>query len=164
MLFSPEVLDAFIAGDRAAALSWTDFAIPDAFPGGALELLTFRREQLRAEPARLPWLLRALVIREARREMVGFANFHGPPGVNDLGLPGAAEIGYEVFPEHRGRGYATEAARAMIEWARRERGVRHFLSGIRPDNAPSLRVIEKIGFQRRAEVVDGELIFELRVT
>lgn len=94
--------------------------------------------------------------------MVGFANFHGPPGVNDLGMPGAAETGYTVFSAYRGRGLATEVAQAMMDWAAREHGIRHFVSGVTPDNAPSLRVNEKLGFVRTGDFLDGEIIFELK--
>ena len=93
--------------------------------------------------------------------MVGYANFHGPPGVNDLGVAGAAETGYTIFPAHRGQGFATELAQAMMDWAAREHGVRHFISGVTPDNGPSLRVNDKLGFVRTGDVVDGEIIFEL---
>jgi RimJ/RimL family protein N-acetyltransferase len=103
-----------------------------------------------------------MVLREAEPAMAGYANFHGPPGVNDLGRPGAAEVGYTVFPAYRSRGIATEAARAMIGWAVREHGVREFISGVRPDNAASLRVNEKLGFVPTGDLVDGELIFSLR--
>jgi RimJ/RimL family protein N-acetyltransferase len=94
--------------------------------------------------------------------MAGFANFHGPPGVNTLMTPGAAEMGYTVFAAHRGNGYATEVAQAMMDWAASEHGVTHFTSGVAPDNAPSLRVNDKLGFVRTGDVVDGEVIFELR--
>lgn len=93
--------------------------------------------------------------------MVGYANFHGPPGVNDLSRPGAAETGYTVFAAYRGRGFATETAQAMMDWAAREHGVREFISGVTPDNGPSLRVNDKLGFARTGDVVDGEIIFEL---
>jgi RimJ/RimL family protein N-acetyltransferase len=75
----------------------------------------------------------------------------------------AAEVGYTVFPEFRRRGYATETCQAMLEWAQREHGVRHFISGIEPSNAPSIRVIEKLGFTPLNLIVDGEAMFELRV-
>jgi len=81
--------------------------------------------------------------------------------VNDLARPGAAEAGYTVFPAYRGRGFATEAAQAMIDWAAREHGVREFISGVTPDNAASLRVNDKLHFVRTGDFVDGEIIFEL---
>jgi RimJ/RimL family protein N-acetyltransferase len=121
----------------------------------------FRRDQVAEQSDWLPWSLRAIVLREPERVMVGFANFHGPPGVNDLGRPGAAETGYTVFLPYRGRGFATETAEAMMDWARREHGVREFISGVTPDNGPSLRVNDKLGFVRTGDIVDGEIIFEL---
>jgi RimJ/RimL family protein N-acetyltransferase len=158
----PALLDAFLAGDRATARRLADFAIPDDFPGDAIGLVSFRRDQVAQDSSWLPWSLRAVVVREPERVMVGYANFHGPPGVNDLGAPGAAETGYTIFAPYRGRGYATEVAQAMMDWAAGEHGVRHFISGVRPDNAASLRVNDKLGFTRTGDVVDGEIIFELR--
>ncbi len=93
--------------------------------------------------------------------MVGFVNFHGPPGVNDVEAPDAAELGWTVFVEHRGMGYATETGRRLMDWARAEHGVRRFISSTTPGNAPSLRVHEKLGFHPTGQVVDGEIIFEL---
>jgi RimJ/RimL family protein N-acetyltransferase len=95
--------------------------------------------------------------------MVGSASFHGPPGVNALATPGAAEVGYTIFPEFRGRGYATETCQAFLEWARREHHIRHFISSVEPSNGPSVRVLEKLGFAPMGMVVDGEAIFQLRV-
>jgi RimJ/RimL family protein N-acetyltransferase len=158
------VLDAFLSGDHAGALRRLDFAIPDEFPGDALGLIRFRRGQIAERPDWLPWSLRAVVLREPERAMVGYANFHGPPGVNDLGIAGAAETGYTIFAAYRGQGFATELAQAMMDWAAREHGVRHFISGVAPDNGPSLRVNDKLGFVRTGDVVDGEIIFELRRT
>ena len=143
---------------------FVDFSIPDDFPGRAwpLPLLRMRRAQIAEHSDWLPWSMRAVVLREPERVMVGYANFHGPPGVNDNGTAGAAETGYTIFAPHRGRGYATEVAQAMMDWAANEHGVRHFISGVTPDNAPSLRVNDKLGFVRTGEFIDGEIIFELR--
>ena len=85
------------------------------------------------------------------------------PGINSLGTPGAAEVGYTVFPEFRRRGYATETCRAMLAWARGEHDVELFISSIEPSNASSLRVIEKLGFIPLDLMLDGEAIFQLRM-
>ena len=93
--------------------------------------------------------------------MIGYVNFHGAPGVNDLGREDAVELGWTVFEPERRRGYATETALALMEWARRSHRVAAFISSTTPDNMASLRVHEKLGFRPTGQIVDGELIFEL---
>jgi ribosomal-protein-alanine N-acetyltransferase len=155
------VLNAFVDGDAHKARELVDYDVPGDFPdAAAAEVLEIRRLQLAADPARAPWSVRAMVRRDDR-VMVGFVNFHGPPGVNDIEAPDAAELGWTVFAEHRGQGYATETGRRLMDWARAEHGVRRFISSTTPGNAPSLRVHEKLGFHPTGQVVDGEIIFEL---
>jgi ribosomal-protein-alanine N-acetyltransferase len=155
------VLDAFVDGNAAIARELVDYVVPPEFPdAAAAEVLEIRRMQLASDPARAPWSVRAMVRRDGRL-MVGFVNFHGPPGTNDIEAPDAAELGWTVFPEHRRQGYATETARRLIDWARAEHGVSRFISSTTPGNAPSLRVHEKLGFHPTGQVVDGEIIFEL---
>ncbi len=155
------LLDAFVDGNPERARQLVDYSVPASFPeSSAAEVLEIRRIQLAADPARAPWSVRAMVRRDDRL-MVGFVNFHGPPGVNDIEAADAAELGWTVFPEHRRKGYATETALRLMDWARVEFGVRRFISSTTPDNVPSLRVHEKLGFRRTSQVVDGEIIFEL---
>jgi RimJ/RimL family protein N-acetyltransferase len=167
---SKVLLGALVAGDRATVTQLAPYAIPDDFPertesadlsAGVLGFLRFRRDQLERDPARYPWSLRAIVLREERR-MIGFVNFHGPPGVNDVAARDAVELGWSVFARDRRKGYATETALALMEWATQAHGIARFISATTPANAPSLRVHEKLGFKRTGEVVDGEIIFELR--
>jgi [ribosomal protein S5]-alanine N-acetyltransferase len=54
-------------------------------------------------------------------------------------------MGYAVVPEYRGRGLATEAAAAVLDWADR-RDV-DFYSSVRPPNPASVRVLGKIGMR-----------------
>ena len=161
VVLSGELIDALLADDLPRARELAAFSFPDDF-ARQCEWLSVRRSQVLADPTWEPWSLRAIVLRDEQR-MVGSANFHGPPGINSLDAPAAAEIGYTVFPECRQRGYATETARAMLDWARREHAVQHFISSIEPDNAPSIRVIEKLGYAATGLMLDGEAIFELRI-
>jgi RimJ/RimL family protein N-acetyltransferase len=158
------VMDALVTGDRAAAQKIMSCELPDALFRATPEDIAFfrmRRDQVREDPGWAPWSLRAVVLRYANA-VIGTANFHGPPGVNDTRTPGAAEIGYEIVPAYQNQGFATELAQAMLSWAAREHGVTHFISGVAPDNAPSLRVNAKLGFVATGEIVDGEMIFERR--
>jgi RimJ/RimL family protein N-acetyltransferase len=62
------------------------------------------------------------------------------------------EIGYWIARAHWGRGYATEAAAAMRDWARRVFGCRAVVAGHFADNAASGRVLIKCGFLYTGEV------------
>jgi RimJ/RimL family protein N-acetyltransferase len=55
------------------------------------------------------------------------------------------EIGWALVRAHWGRGYATEAARAVRDWARAERGYDRLISLIDPANVASQRVAERLG-------------------
>ena len=63
-----------------------------------------------------------------------------------LGANGAAEIGYGILEEHRGRGYASEAVDAAVNWALQQHGVTRMEAETEPDNRASQRVLEKCGF------------------
>ncbi len=164
-----DLLDAFVANDRPAIARLAEYEVPADFPerSGRADIadttgfLRFRRDQLLQDPARYPWSLRAVVLRGERR-MVGYVNFHGAPGVNDVGAADALELGWTVFPAYRRRGYATETAIALMDWAAEAHGIVHFVSATTADNVASLRVHEKLGFARTGKIVDGEIIFELR--
>jgi RimJ/RimL family protein N-acetyltransferase len=165
VLFSTDVMSAILHGARAEARRLFAASIPDElFPVtiADVDFFRMRRDQVVLDACWGPWSLRGIVLREDNA-VVGTANFHGPPGVNDTHTPHAAEVGYEIFERYRCRGFATEVAVAMLGWAHRMYGVTHFISGVAPDNAPSLRVNEKLGFARTGAIVDGEIIFEMHL-
>ena len=91
-----------------------------------------------------------LMIERDTNTVVGDVGFLGPP---DDGL---LEIGFSVIPDCRRRGYATEAARAMVAWALREPGVRGVVARCDADNEASIGVIQRVGFVRTDEV-DGQI-------
>jgi RimJ/RimL family protein N-acetyltransferase len=55
------------------------------------------------------------------------------------------ELGWTLAREHWGRGYATEAAAAIRDWAFAELELDRLISIIHPDNRSSERVAEKLG-------------------
>ncbi|WP_125076286.1 GNAT family N-acetyltransferase [Pseudoxanthomonas sp. SGT-18] len=60
------------------------------------------------------------------------------------GWPGN-EVGWSFHPQAWGRGYATEAATAAIDWAFAELGWDHVIHCIDPENLPSQRVAQRLG-------------------
>ena len=73
------------------------------------------------------------------------------------------ELAYELLRRHHGHGYATEAAGALVE-AAVATGRSRLWSTVRPWNAPSLRVLEKLGFRRDHTTTDerGEVVWLVR--
>ena len=88
-------------------------------------------------------------------ELLGFAgywHFRTPPSL---------ELLFGVAPGHWNRGIATESSRCLIRYAFEDLGFSTVEASTDPDNAASLRVLDKLGMllQRRA-VVDGlETVF-----
>jgi len=73
----------------------------------------------------------------------------GPVGMVgvDWREPDAPELGYWLGVEHWGQGFATEAARAVIDFTFEEFAVDHLISGARVANPSSRNILEKCGFQ-----------------
>ncbi len=69
---------------------------------------------------------------------------------------GEAEIGYALFPEFWGQGYASEIAAFFTDYARRLGRFRRLIAIVHPDNPGSKRILEKLGFTlyKRGEI-DG---------
>ena len=74
-------------------------------------------------------------------------------------------IGYEFAPIYWGHGYATEANRRMLEYAFEILRWDRIVAMARPENLRSLRVLEKLGFQRAGQRRDegGNLCYLYQV-
>ncbi len=64
------------------------------------------------------------------------------------GWPGT-EVGYALHPEAFGRGYATEACAAAMDWAFNELGWTEVIHSISPDNHASQAVARRLGSRNR---------------
>ncbi len=145
---------------------------PDAETSAAFNWLF--ENALALDAASLCWsTLWAAILRDENR-VVGFLCFKGPPrpffdfletapdfkaGVEiaerNAALTAVVEIGYGVDEAFRGRGFATEAVGALVDWGRGREDVGAFLAETLTANLPSRRVLEKCGFRRCAESSDA---------
>jgi RimJ/RimL family protein N-acetyltransferase len=69
-----------------------------------------------------------------------------------------AEIGFVFDPRHQGKGFATEAARAVVDWAFTTGGMRRVIGRLEARNAASARVLEKLGMRLEAHFVENEWV------
>ena len=67
-----------------------------------------------------------------------------------------ADIGYELAPDHWGRGYATEAALAMVSFGFRDLELHRISSWCIADSVASARVLEKVGLQPEGRLRENE--------
>jgi RimJ/RimL family protein N-acetyltransferase len=68
--------------------------------------------------------------------------------------PGQVNLGYCLFAAHRGRGYASRAVQLLVHHLAVDTAVRNATLLIHPDNAPSLELAGRLGFDP-AGTVDG---------
>ncbi len=153
---SAAFLEASLVGDEARTANVMGLTIPPEWLATRW-LMDIRLKQLQADPSLQPWLLRAIALRQTG-EMIGHIGFHSRPGADYLRdiAPGGVEMGYTVYPPFRRQGYAREACAALLDWAYREHGVTRFVLSIRPDNLPSLRIAERLGFHKVGSQVDED--------
>jgi ribosomal-protein-alanine N-acetyltransferase len=62
------------------------------------------------------------------------------------------ELGYIFSPRYQGRGYATEAAQALVAHAFAEMDAHRVIANCNPANVASWRVLEKVGFVREGHL------------
>ena len=118
-------------------------------PADRAEVSPIWLERMRSS-APSPWTHGFTTVERAANAPVGGCGFKGPP--DDEGM---VEIAYGINEAHRGRGYATEAAAALVEYALGA-GARVVRAHTRPENGASARVLERCGFTHLDEVVDPE--------
>ncbi len=98
-----------------------------------------------------PWIHGFSMVLRDGDVVVGMAGFKGPPGAD-----GVVEIAYGLSQEYQGKGYATEAAEALVAFAFASGKVRVVRAHTLPEPNASTRVLTKCGFQYVGEVVDPE--------
>lgn len=82
---------------------------------------------------------------------IGSCAYKGPPDAD-----GAVEIAYGVDAAYQRRGYATEAAQALVDYAMHSYQVRVVSAHTRHEGKASMRALTKLGFTCVGEVMDPE--------
>lgn len=98
-----------------------------------------------------PWTLGFGIVHSATKSAIGMCGFKGPPATDRV-----VEIAYGVEPEHQGKGYATEAAEALVAFAFGSGLVRMVCAHTFAEANASTRVLAKCGFRPVGQVVDPE--------
>lgn len=112
-------------------------AIPYPYPPGEAERFILKA---RAETAGGRALMLGITLKNKARSLIGLVSAEAGDGLN-------VEIGYIVAPNAAGRGFATEAATALIDTVFSLTEARTVSANARVQNSASRRVLEKCGFE-----------------
>jgi ribosomal-protein-alanine N-acetyltransferase len=150
--FSGDDLLALLAGvaegERQIGLPLAD-GIRDFYVSG--EVSAAWLELLRRARGVDPWVHGFGLVEKQSGKVIGTAGFKGPPDDR-----GAVEIAYAIVPDYCGRGYATEAAAALVAFAFADSQVRLVRAHTLPTANASTRVLTKCGFAHLGQVIDPD--------
>jgi RimJ/RimL family protein N-acetyltransferase len=111
------------------------------------EAVDFTLAKLQDRPDEDQWWMHFFLV---DGELVGSGGFVGPPD------GGTVEIGYEIAPQFRGKGYGIAAARAMVLKASADGAVATVIAHTLPEDSPSTGVLRRVGFRFAGEVLGTE--------
>jgi len=148
---------------RVLLRSWLDSDLEPwiALNADAENLRYFPRlysaEESRASNARIRDLLADNPFGLWAAEEKSSGEFMGFVGLARQEIPGVSfmpchEIGWRLDKKYWGKGYATEAAKVVLDFGLRDIGLNEIFSFTAEQNQPSRNVMEKIGLRRRAEL------------
>ena len=112
--------------------------------------LRWRVPQVKADPATNVWFIRWIVLRETK-QIVGSISFHAPP--DEVGM---IEIGFGICEPCRNNGYGKEALLGMWTWVIDQPGVQTLRYTVSATNAPSMSIINSLGFEHVGQQIDEE--------
>jgi RimJ/RimL family protein N-acetyltransferase len=92
------------------------------------------------------WYQMALILK-ANNEMIGDIGVHFPSSE-----PHQVELGCSLNYRYHGKGYASEALEPIISFIFQELDKHRIIASIDSRNQPSIRLIERLGFQKKAHI------------
>ena len=129
-------------GDRDGLTEALGADVPADWPPETIrDALPWFASQLEAEGCLTGWLCwYGIACGPEADTLAASGGFMGPQE------DGAVEIGYSVLPAFQGRGYATEMAAALTDWALTQPGVVRVVAEADEGNTPSVRILRRLGF------------------
>ena len=155
---TPAMLNAELEGKdafaRAIGATVPDNWPPDLYDHGAIH---WTLRMLSEVPDFASWAMYYIVERGEAPTVIGTVGYKGPPGVD-----ATVEIGYGLLEQSRGRGYATEAACALIDRAFADPRVQRVTAQTYPHLTASINVMQRAGLSYGGEAEEpGVIEFQL---
>ena len=127
--------------------------------GSAKRLVNESLEFYKQAGANAPWT-GYLAIETGADLVIGCCGFKGNPSST-----GGVEIAYHTFSDYENRGFATAMGHELVRIARQDGGVREVIAHTLPERNASSRVLTKLGFRHRGQLLDPDdgLVWQWRL-
>lgn len=145
---TPDILNKILQGNDALA-AYLQINVPEKWTEFGDAPFKHAVKQLQMDPENAPWWSWLPVLKDENL-LIGNCGYKGVP------KDGMVEIGYEVIPEFRGIGLATEIAAVLADNAFKFTKVTHIIAHTLPEENASCKVLSKCGFKFVEEVNDPE--------
>jgi [ribosomal protein S5]-alanine N-acetyltransferase len=99
-------------------------------------------QYLNSDPSQFGWGV-WFVFEQQSGKLIGDMGFKGKPDGEQT-----VDIGYGISSDHQNKGYATEGAKALIDWAFSTDKVKKVKADCLHNNEPSIKVLQKLGMTR----------------
>jgi RimJ/RimL family protein N-acetyltransferase len=145
------VLRGLVPADAGALFKYRSLPEVCRFQGWKPQTLaeaeTFIRERISKIPGVPDTWYQLGILEKETGELIGDIGLHFAGPEND-----SVEIGYTLHPEHQGKGYATEAVKAVVGHAFRVLHKRTVTASVDPANENSVALLERVGMKRDASL------------
>ena len=144
LIAATDVLARADAGDPARLSELLRCETPAAWPPEVMrDVRDYFAQQLEKDNALTGWW-NWYAIQKSPRVLVGCGGFNGPPDSE-----GSATLGYSVVSGYEGKGFASELAAGLLQWAEATGRVKRVFATTFERHLASVRVLEKNGFACR---------------
>ncbi|MCC5645802.1 GNAT family N-acetyltransferase [Nostoc sp. CHAB 5824] len=157
--FTLEIVKAAIIGNSELARVLAVTVLPNWPDEEFGQNLPTIADILCKNPLQSEWGWGSLIIHKVEKTLIGHIMIKIIPDATGFAT-GSVELGYLIVPSYQQQGYASEAAKAMVDWTLCQPGMEKVTAGCDADNIGSKRVLEKIGMrliEARGEVLIWEL-------
>ena len=152
-------LEDYLAFESGVEPNWSGFTNPYKHLIEGPTPLQYRIPRVKKDPE-FAEIAIILAIEKASSEVIGSAGFHDFP--NEKGM---IEIGFGIVAQKQNQGFGTELLIGMWKMICARPDVKILRYTVAPDNAPSMKIINKLGFEKVGEQIDPEdgleLIYEM---
>ena len=150
LLYASEILLQKVLENESESAKYFDVTFAEEWNAFGKFVFEWSLDQQLKYPDKKHWLSYFIYVENANC-IIGTCGFKGPPSEE-----GTVEIGYEISPAYRRKGYAAEAAHALCKFASKHKEINSVIAHTLADDSRSPGVLQKYGFVYSESLLDPE--------